>query len=60
MKYSVFPKLGRELSRLGFGAMGFAGWFDDQPEHDHINALLATLEQDVNVIDTYPFRWAAT
>src|SRR5258706_1843995 len=52
MKYSVFPKSGRELSRLGFGAMGFAGWFGDQPEQDYISALLAALEQGVNVIDT--------
>lgn len=52
MKYSVFPRSGRKLSRLGFGAMGFAGWFGNQPEKDYINALLAALEQGVNVIDT--------
>lgn len=52
MKYSIFPRSGRKLSKLGFGAMGFAGWFGDQPEKDHINALLAALEQGVNVIDT--------
>lgn len=52
MKYGIFPKSGRKLSRLGFGAMGFAGWFGDQPKEAHIAALLAALEQGVNVIDT--------
>lgn len=52
MKYSTFPKSGRKLSKLGFGAMGFAGWFGEQEEKIHIDALLAALEQGVNVIDT--------
>jgi methylglyoxal reductase len=52
MQISVFPKSGRKLSRLGFGAMGFSGAFGHQPEQDHINALLAALDQGVNVVDT--------
>lgn len=52
MKYRAFPKSGRELSVLGFGAMGFAGWFGDQPTKDYIDALLAAMDQGLNVIDT--------
>jgi aryl-alcohol dehydrogenase-like predicted oxidoreductase len=52
MKYAIFPQSGRKLSKLGFGAMGFAGWFGDQPKQTHIASLLAALEQGVNVVDT--------
>ena len=27
MEYRIFPATGDSLSVLGFGAMGFAGWF---------------------------------
>ena len=52
MKYSTFPATGREVSRLGFGAMGFAGWFGESEEADWIAALHAALESGVNFIDT--------
>ena len=52
MQYSIFPKSDRKLSRLGFGAMGFAGWFGDQSVNQHIDALHAALDQGVNIIDT--------
>lgn len=52
MQYSDFATSGRAVSRLGFGAMGFAGWFGQQSEADHIRALLLALEQGVNFIDT--------
>jgi methylglyoxal reductase len=52
MQYTEFAASGRAVSRLGFGAMGFAGWFGQQPEADHIAALLLALEGGVTVIDT--------
>lgn len=52
MQQSVFASSGRTVSRLGFGAMGFAGWFGTQSEDAHIRALLFALEQGVDFIDT--------
>jgi len=52
MKYTAFPKSGRKISQLGFGAMGFANWFGEQPEREHIDALHGALELGVNFIDT--------
>ncbi|HTH99684.1 MAG TPA: aldo/keto reductase [Acidisoma sp.] len=52
MQYSDFAVSGRQVSRLGFGAMGFAGWFGEQSEAEHIRALLLALERGVNFIDT--------
>jgi aryl-alcohol dehydrogenase-like predicted oxidoreductase len=52
MQYTEFAASGRAVSRLGFGAMGFAGWFGQQPEADHIAALLLALEGGVTFIDT--------
>jgi aryl-alcohol dehydrogenase-like predicted oxidoreductase len=47
MQYSVFPRSGEKLSRLGFGAMRVGG----QPEQS-VEAMLYCLEQGVNFIDT--------
>ena len=47
-----FPRTDRHVSRLGFGAMGFAGWFGAQPESEHIRALHYALDRGVNIIDT--------
>jgi methylglyoxal reductase len=52
MLYSQFPRSGEKISRLGFGAMGFAGWFGDQSETEHIDALHRALDLGVNFIDT--------
>ena len=52
MQHTEFASSGRDVSRLGFGAMGFAGWFEQQPEADHIAALLLALERGVTFIDT--------
>jgi methylglyoxal reductase len=52
MEYSIFPRTDRRVSRLGFGAMGFAGWFGNQSEADHIAALHYALDNGVNFIDT--------
>ncbi len=52
MKYAEFPATGREVSRLGFGAMGFAGWFGESDDAEWIAALHAALDAGVNLIDT--------
>jgi aryl-alcohol dehydrogenase-like predicted oxidoreductase len=52
MDTSTFPRTDRKIGRLGFGAMGFAGWFGDQSEADHIKALHYALDRGVNFIDT--------
>ena len=52
MKYTQFPKSENQLSKLGFGAMGLAGWFEKVSETDMQRTLLNALEQGVNFIDT--------
>ncbi len=52
MEYRVFPATGDRLSVLGFGAMGFAGWFGPVDDHEAIRALHTALDLGVNVIDT--------
>lgn len=39
MRYRTFPATGAEISVLGFGAMGFAGWFGAVDDRDSIRAL---------------------
>src|SRR3978361_42223 len=52
MQYRTFPATGDELSVLGFGAMGFAGWFGPLDDDDGIRSLHTALELGGNVIDT--------
>lgn len=52
MQTTRFPRTDREVSRLGFGAMGFAGWFGAQSEADHIRALHEALDRGVSFVDT--------
>ena len=52
MQYADFARSGRQVSRLGFGAMGFAGWFGAQSEAEHIRALHLALDRGVTFIDT--------
>jgi methylglyoxal reductase len=52
MKYSGIELAGQKVSKAGFGAMGFAGWFGDQDERESIRALHLALDQGVNFIDT--------
>lgn len=52
MEYRSFPATGDQLSVLGFGAMGFAGWFGDIDDDAAIRALHTALDLGVNVIDT--------
>jgi methylglyoxal reductase len=52
MKYRQFPKSAEMVSALGFGAMGFAGWFGPTSDADCIRALHTALDLGVNFIDT--------
>ena len=52
MEYRVFPATGDRLSVLGFGAMGFAGWFGPVDDREAIRALHTALDLGVNIIDT--------
>jgi methylglyoxal reductase len=52
MKYSDIKLAGQKVSKAGFGAMGFAGWFGKQDERESVRALHHALDQGVNFIDT--------
>jgi methylglyoxal reductase len=52
MRYRTFPATGDQISVLGFGAMGFAGWFGAIDDGDSIRALHTALDLGVNMIDT--------
>jgi methylglyoxal reductase len=45
-------RCGDRLSVLGFGAMGFAGWFGPVDDREAIRALHTALDLGVNVTDT--------
>lgn len=52
MKYNRFGKLGTQVSRLGFGAMGLGGSFGNYGEKELVRSVLHSLERGVNFIDT--------
>jgi methylglyoxal reductase len=52
MKYNAFGKLGTQVSRLGYGAMGLGGVFGRHEEKDLVRSVLNSLEKGVNLIDT--------
>lgn len=52
MKYNVFGKSGKQVSRLGFGAMGLGGVFGRYDEKELVRSVLHSLEQGVTFIDT--------
>jgi methylglyoxal reductase len=52
MRHTPFPRSGEPISKLGFGAMGFAGWFGESKESDWIDSLLYALDQGVSFVDT--------
>jgi methylglyoxal reductase len=52
MKYSDIELAGQKVSKAGFGAMGFAGWFGEQDERESVRALHYALDHGVNFIDT--------
>ncbi len=52
MQIAAFPRNGRQVSRLGFGAMGLAGWFGNYSDKDLIASVLHSLESGIDFIDT--------
>jgi len=52
MEFARFRDDATRVSRLGFGAMGFAGWFGAQSDREHVHALHLAMERGVNFIDT--------
>ncbi|WNR42840.1 aldo/keto reductase [Paenibacillus roseipurpureus] len=52
MKYTIFPRSGQSLSKLGYGAMGLGGHFGNYDDAYMIQSVLTALENGVNVIDT--------
>ena len=52
MEFARFRDEKTSVSRLGFGAMGFAGWFGAQSEAEHIRSLHFAMERGINFIDT--------
>jgi methylglyoxal reductase len=52
MERRLFPATGDELSVLGFGAMGFAGWFGQIDDQAAIRSLHTALDAGVNIVDT--------
>lgn len=47
-----FGRTGVRVARLGFGAMGLAGWFGGQPEAAYIDSLHHAWDRGVNFVDT--------
>ena len=52
MIYKTFPKTQQQVSALGYGAMGLAGWFEKRDEKAMRHSVLNALAQGVNFIDT--------
>ncbi|MDP5274795.1 aldo/keto reductase [Chengkuizengella axinellae] len=52
MDYSKFAHTDRKISRLGFGAMGLNGVFDQLDDQQMIKSVLFSLDQGINFIDT--------
>ncbi len=52
MQYSIYPKTGEKISRLGYGAMGLGGAFGTFDEQEGIRSVLLYLEKGGNFIDT--------
>lgn len=52
MQYATFGKTGKQVSRIGYGAMGLGGAFGTFDEQEGIRSVLRFLEQGGNFIDT--------
>lgn len=52
MQTASFPHDGRPVSRLGFGAMGLAGWFGAYSDAELIASVIHALDSGINFIDT--------
>ncbi|AEI42969.1 aldo/keto reductase [Paenibacillus mucilaginosus] len=52
MKSNAFGRSGKQVSRLGFGAMGLGGAFGQYTDNELVRSVLHSLENGVNLIDT--------
>jgi aryl-alcohol dehydrogenase-like predicted oxidoreductase len=52
MQLAKFARSEREVSRLGFGAMGLCGCFEQADEGELVGSVLHSLERGVTFIDT--------
>ncbi|SDS18482.1 aldo/keto reductase [Opitutus sp. GAS368] len=52
MQAAAFARNQRSVSRLGFGAMGLAGWFGTYSEDELIRSVLHALDSGIDFIDT--------
>jgi methylglyoxal reductase len=52
MEKAAFPRHPLPVSRLGFGAMGLAGWFGSYSDDELIASVLHALVSGINFIDT--------
>ncbi len=52
MQYSIFGKTNKQVSRIGYGAMGLGGAFGTFDEKEGIRSVLKFLEKGGNFIDT--------
>jgi aryl-alcohol dehydrogenase-like predicted oxidoreductase len=52
MQYTSFPYSDKKISRIGFGAFGFAGVFGQVDEPEAVRSVLHSLERGVTFIDT--------
>lgn len=49
---SYFAESDRQITRLGFGAWGLSGIFEQVPERDSMRSVINCLEKGINFIDT--------
>lgn len=52
METVEFGRTGVRVSRLGFGAMGLAGWFGEQTDAAYIDSLHYAFDRGVSLVDT--------
>lgn len=52
MKYNEFGRSGKQVSRLGYGAMGLGGVFGQYADEELVHSVVHSLEKGVNFIDT--------
>jgi aryl-alcohol dehydrogenase-like predicted oxidoreductase len=52
MQYSVIPRTGEKVTRLGFGAMGLGNAFGNYSREERIQSVLHGLSRGINLIDT--------
>jgi aryl-alcohol dehydrogenase-like predicted oxidoreductase len=55
MEYTAIPGIGLEVSRVALGTWAIGGWmWGGTDEQESIRAILAALDQGINIVDTAP------